>query len=538
MLAFIRRLFTKPEPVAVAPAPKPMGFFSTHFELPDFSLSDTEQAQVSFARTFQRGIKDMQAVKFTAENKMAYAEDGSPVMVAMDEAYPDLQLAKMQNTLYGYLSPTLLAWFGSQSFIGYQTAAMLAQNWLIDKACTMPARDAIRHGWEITVNDGSKIDPKILDHIRRLDKKFKIKQNLVELLRFGRIFGVRVLIFEVESSDPEYYFKPFNIDGIKPGSYKGISQIDPYWITPLLDGVSASNPASSNFYEPTWWMVNGKRYHRTHLIIMKNGGELPDILKPTYFYGGISVPQKIAERVFASERTANEAPLLALSKRSTVLHTDISQVMANVQTFMQKMGAWMQLLNNFGVKIVGENELIEQFDTSMADMDETIMTQYQIVAAASDVPATKLLGTSPKGFGASGEYEEASYHEMLESLQEDHAMPTLERHYELLVASELKSQFGKDVQIIPVFKPTDTPTAKEQAEINKLKSENDNQLAQAGAIDGTDIRQRIIQDPDSGYTGIEDVVPGGPGDREAQQEAEAALEQPVQASNKQKASAE
>jgi hypothetical protein len=32
----------------------------------------------------------------------------------------------------------------------------------------------------------------------------------------------------------DYYEKPFNPDGITEGSYKGISQVDPYWMMPML----------------------------------------------------------------------------------------------------------------------------------------------------------------------------------------------------------------------------------------------------------------------------------------------------------------
>ncbi len=34
-----------------------------------------------------------------------------------------------------------------------------------------------------------------------------------------------------------------------------------------------------------------------------------------YNYFGVSVPERIYERVYASERTANEAPQLAMTKR-------------------------------------------------------------------------------------------------------------------------------------------------------------------------------------------------------------------------------
>ena len=56
-----------------------------------------------------------------------------------------------------------------------------------------------------------------------------------------------------------------------------------------------SNPTSPEFYEPTWWRIGGQRVHCSHLIVFRNG-QVPDILKPSYMFGGGPVPQRIAER--------------------------------------------------------------------------------------------------------------------------------------------------------------------------------------------------------------------------------------------------
>lgn len=404
-----------------------------------------------------------------------------------------------------------LEWYAGQGFIGWQMCALLSQNWLIDKACTMPAKDAIRNGWEITQNDGGAMTPEQLDEIRTIDKKFKIKEQLLEFMKNGRVFGVRHALFLVDGID---YTAPFNPDGIKPGSFRGITQIDPYWIAPIFDGEDAANPASPNFYNPTWWQVNGKPVHRSHFIIMRNGDEVPDILKPSYIYGGIPIPQKIYERVFCAERTSNEAPLLAQTKRLTSLKVDTATAMQNQEQFTQQMERWSALMNNFGVKVIDHADEIAQFDTSLTGLDETIMTQYQLVAAASNMPATKLLGTTPKGFNSTGEYENASYHEELESMQENDLTPFLDRYYLIITRSELGRKLNLDV----VWNPVDVPTEKELAETNKQKAETDAALVNAGAIDGFDVRQRIIKDKSSGYAGIPDIVPEGPGDREHEQE--------------------
>lgn len=399
------------------------------------------------------------------------------------------------------MSESVLLWYASQGFIGYQNAALLAQHWLISKACLMPAQDAIRKGYETTSNDGEELDPEVINAFRDGDLKYNLNHNLVQFLQMGRVFGIRVAMFIVDSDDPEYYYKPFNIDGVTPGSYKGISQIDPYWMSFLLDDEAAGNPASEYFYEPTWWQINGTLIHRSHLIIYKTE-ELSDILKPTYMYGGVPIPQKIYERVYAAERTANEAPMLAMTKRMKVIKTDMSQALANIGNFQKRMQCNTEIQDNYGIFAIDETEEYQQFDVSLAELDAVIMTQYQIVAAASNVPAAKLLGTSPKGFNATGEHEESSYHEFLETLQES-ATALVQRHHLLLMHSEIAPSLGiEPVDTHIMWTKLDAMTEEEQALVNKAKAETGQVLVNSGAINGEDERKRIINDPDSGYNGL------------------------------------
>ncbi len=455
----------------------------------DFSVPRTKLIRDALAKTFQKTATDFPIIA------------PSMAMDSTDDSFDNLKAA--MNTTQG-LNDAMLSWYGSQGFIGYQACAMIAQQWLVDKACTMTARDAVRKGYDLTVNDGTEVKPEILEEIAKLDKKYKLDYNLEQFERMCRIFGIRIAMFKVDGID---YEKPFNIDGVKKGSYKGISQIDPYWMTPELKQEDVSDPSSINFYEPEFWRVSGQRIHRSHLCLIRNS-EVTDILKPSYLYGGIPIPQKIAERVYAAERTANEAPMLAMTKRLNVRKVDLEKVMANQYDFEEKIKYQDYLRNNFGTLFAGLDESVEQLETALADLDVTIMTQYQLVAAASGVPATKLLGTSPKGFNATGEFEESSYHEELESIQTHHLDPMLNRHHELLIRSEICPMFGiKPFSVEACWKPVDSPTAAELAEINSKKAATDNTLMQAGAIDGVDIRQRLIADRDSGYNGISDTVP-------------------------------
>ncbi len=482
-MSLLQRLFGKSKP---APEPEPSkSIFSTH---EDHGPLIKKERRMMWGEIMDR----MRAVLPRPDLTGTGMDDD-------ETAYQGLSLNSSQPNI----SDVLLMWYASQTFIGAPMCAILAQHWLIEKACSMPARDAIRQGFEIISADEKELDPEILMAIKAEDKRLKLTKHLLEFVRFGRIFGVRVAFFSVESADPDYYEKPFNIDGVRPASYKGIIQVDPYWVAPMLDGAAASDPASAYFYEPTWWMINGKKYHRSHLVIFRNA-EVPDMLKPSYIYGGVPVPQQIMERVYAAERTANEGPLLAMTKRTTVFMTNVAAAYGNKTQFDERMAAWIAMRDNMQVKIADKDaDQVEQFDTTLTGLDEIIMTQYQIVAAAAHVPATKLLGTTPKGFNATGEYEEGSYHEELESLQTHDLTPLIERHHQLVVRSKIKPEFKREPLLAIDWNPLDSPTAKEEAEINLIKSQAGNQLVQAGAIDGIDERNRIINDPKSGYTAIE-----------------------------------
>lgn len=498
------------------PEKKKSSIFSTDIELIPTGLNWDTYLRHSFQKTPADMVAHDSQGNAIALDAAKIGQNPSIAGFAMDApSYGNpLSMKPLVNPIESIPFPQL-AWYANQGFIGYQICAMIAQHWLIDKACTMPARDAMRHGYEIATEDNQDIDPKVLAYIKKRDKQFGIKNNCVELVRFNRIFGIRIAMFLIESNDPLFYEKPFNPDGIKPNSYKGISQIDPYWITPELDFEASANPASMHFYEPTWWRVNGRRIHRTHLVVLRNG-QVADILKPSYIYGGVSVPQKISERVYAAERTANEAPQLALTKRTTVMKMDVAQALANQQHFQEVMQFFATTRDNFGVKTIGQDDEAEQFDTSLADFSDTIMTQYEIVAAASDVPVCKLLGSSPKGgLGANGDYEADSYHEFLESIQANHMQPLIERHHLCLMRSEILPKFSVDFEPVIVWNAVDSPSAKERAEINLIKAQTSASLIASGAIDGIDERQRLIADKDSGYNGIADRVPEMPNDDEA-----------------------
>lgn len=428
--------------------------------------------------------------------------------VAMDSStglVPDFK----QGIAGGGVPDAQFYWYASQGFVSWQVAALMSQHWLVDKACNMPARDAVRVGYDVSLPDDTPQADEILAEFAKQDKKYNINGAMREFIHMGRVYGIRVAIFRVRSTDPDYYVKPFNIDGVTPGSYLGISQVDPIWCVPELTDASLNDPAGLRFYEPEFYVVGSQRYHRSHLCVFIPH-PVPDVIKPTYQYGGKPLPQLIYERVYAAERTANEAPQLAMTKRLIVHKTDGAGFFSNLTKSIARMLDFSQVRDNYGVMVIDKDaDDITQHDTSLADLDATIMTQYQLVASIAEVPATKLLGTTPKGFNSTGDAEAEDYRIMLESIQANDLTPMLTRHHQLVMRSVIRPKFGlsEDLECDVSWRPLDSPTAAEFAEIGLKKAQTAVAYAGIGAIDGQDVREQLRRDKDSDYFGLAEEAP-------------------------------
>jgi len=495
---FFRSKAPEPEPTPT-PQPEPRAsFFTTDTEARDDFLTREQRLENLGKAAFP--VRSATVLNTTTMQREKFAMDSSGGGESIKAVFNLNQVG---------IPEVQANWYGMQGFIGYQLCALIAQHWFVSKACLMPARDAIRKGYTLTVNDGTEVQADVLDAMAKANKRYKLNKKLVEFVKFGRVFGIRVALCVVDSTDPDYYVKPFNPDSVTPGLYRGITQIDPYWIVPELTNVSASDPGSLDFYEPTYWIVGNKRYHKSHLIIMR-GPEVADILKPSYLYGGLSIPQIVYERVYAAERTANEAPQLALTKRSMIFYTDTAKALANYTKFVKKLIDWAFFRDNYGVKVADkEADKIEQHDTSLADLDAVIMSQFQLACGAVNVPSTKMMGTTPKGFNASGTYEEDSYHEELESIQTDDMEPLVDRHMVCVIRSDIAPRFGiKPFGVDCTWNPLDSLSSEEAATVNKTKAETDKVLVEIGAIDGGDVRKRLSADETSGHSGLPTLEDG------------------------------
>lgn len=493
----IRNWFKKKEQEP-APAPQQERAFDRFLELEE-STRHTFVKEEKLSRQEQDAILKR---AFPVQSTRLY--DAQTGQFAMDS---DLGFSQMHGliTEAGRADDRIFRFYGKHSFIGWQLCAMISQNWLVANACSIPADDAVRPGWKNIIKSvsGEDLDPAELTELTL--KKYRLAEKCRQHAKNSRIFGVSYALLCIDGID---YSQPFNLDGVRPGSFKGISIIDPVWITPQWSAGALNNPASPDFYEPTYYQTNGAgRIHASHIIKLVHE-EVPDLLKPSYYFGGLPLTQEIYERVYAAERTANEAPLLALTKRLLVVPTNLKALAAKPKIAWDLMKMLVFGRDNQGVYFTeeGEKNQVHQVDTSLSDFDAVIMSQYQLVAAIARIPAHKLLKTDPKGLNNNGEYTIKDYNQELQSLQEKALRPLIERVNGVVLRSDL-SQLKGVKEVITEFNPIDMPTELEKAQVESQQAQAASAYVAAGILSPEEVRKALRAEKGGKYADIAEELP-------------------------------
>lgn len=388
------------------------------------------------------------------------------------------------------------AWYASQSFIGYDACAWIGKHWLVDKAVSTPARDAIRQGYEV-----SSDNDKVVALLAEQDELLGINGAMSGLITTGRRMGGAVALFHTcptGTDEDEYYSAPLNNEAVT--EYRGVVIVGADDVTPMPVNTDVNDPASQDYLCPSMYRIGTRSYHKSHLRVFIPY-PVANRLKPTYRYFGQSLPERIYERVYASERSANEAPLLAMTKRLKTLGVDLESILLSddaMGILQDNIRGLQEFADNSGVFVydTGNGGGLSQIDTALGDLDSLIMTQYQLCAAISEVPASKLLEQSIGGLGSTGEYEQDSYFERLESIQTNDLLPLLDMHHELV-----KQVNGITDVTTVAWAALDSPDAKEFAEIDSLNSASVAVVATAGVIGQDEARAILDSTKDSIYFG-------------------------------------
>ena len=129
----------------------------------------------------------------------------------------------------------------------------------------------------------------------------------------------------------------------------------------------------------------------------------------------------LMKRLYSADKVADEAQMLAMSKRLLVVDANIQKLVANPKEAAKIMDALKFARDNWGVFFKNPNTNVQQVDTYITEFNQLIMTQYQLVASIAQIPAPKLLKVMPTGFSDVSELVWKDYAQQICSIQDPYA---------------------------------------------------------------------------------------------------------------------
>ncbi|MFL9997993.1 DUF1073 domain-containing protein [Paraburkholderia sediminicola] len=107
------------------------------------------------------------------------------------------------------------------------------------------------------------------------------------------------------------------------GALKGLRVVEPIWTYPGM--YNSTDPLSEDFYRPQSWYVMNRQVHASRLLTFVSR-PLPDMLKPAYAFGGLSLSQIAKPYVDNWLRTRQSVSDLRHNSEAKIIPSAISIV--------------------------------------------------------------------------------------------------------------------------------------------------------------------------------------------------------------------
>jgi hypothetical protein len=414
-------------------------------------------------------------------------------------------------------------------FPGYPYLAELTQISEYRAPCETTATEMTRKWFELhTKDDGKKPedDPadgeestdepdgtadeksdKIAQIMARLDE-LKVREMFRRAALLDAEFGRAQIYINIDDADDQQRQLPLEISpkGIKKGSLKSIQCIEPYWSTPY--SWNAMYPERPDFYKPTSWYIMGRKTHSDRLLTFI-GREVPDLLKPAYNFSGMSLIQlgEVAVNMWLRTRKAVNDLVnnFSIPVLSTNLAVSLQEGGDPGSGLLARLQQFTLTRNNQSVAAVDkETEELKFAEATLASLDKLQAQSQEHMAACWHTPLIKIFGLTPTGLGATGEGEIQVWYDWINAYQ----ISLFEPHLLTLLKVVQCDLFGEiDEDLVIHWVTLDEPTQKELSEIRKSDCEAGTAYINAGVVSPEEERERLMSDPDSGYSNLTGPAP-------------------------------
>lgn len=379
-------------------------------------------------------------------------------------------------------------------FRGYPSLAAMSQQVEYANMHSVFADEMTRNWIEIKSRKEGDHDPAIDDMERALEK-YDVKRLMHEAVRQDSMFGVAHIYIDTGSTGDELS-KPLFLDPrkITKGSLKGLRVVDPTWVYPAM--YNTRWPLKEGFYKPQAWFVMGETVHESRFMDIVSR-PVPDILKPAYNFGGLSLTQLMEDYVTDWRDAKKNVIKILRTLRMRALKTDMESRLQETGQFDKRVKLFTKYQDNFGIWVIDkESEELVHMQTSLSDLSNLLSNFQDQLCMPARITNLKLLGNAPAGLNASGDSELATWHETVSGYQDGEMRMPLENIFKLIQLSEFGA-INDDIYF--EFRPLDEISEKERAEIAKSRVETVAIAADSQLVSSEEAREALKGIENAGF---------------------------------------
>lgn len=401
------------------------------------------------------------------------------------------------------LNPVMTASYGQMAseglgFLGFPYLAELSQRAEYRKIVSIWAEHCTRK-WIKISGEETKVNA-IEAEMKRLDVAALFRQAIEREGFFGRS---HLFMDFGDFEKPEELRTQLVVDKAKISTKRPLQRlalIEPLWAYP--GSYDAQNPLAPDFYRPVQWFVSGRVVHSSRLLTLV-GHEMPNMLKPAYAFGGVSMTQLCKPYVDNWLRARQSSSDLLHAFSVMVLKTDMDQALTGgpAEGLWARLAIFNQMRDNRGIFAIDKNtEDFANISAPISGLDKMVAQAQEQMSSVSGIPLVVLLGITPSGLNASSEGEFRVFYDAILSYLTKVASPLLDTLLDVIQLS-LFDEIDQDItfEFLSLWEMSD----KDKSDIRKSDAEADVAYINAGVVSPEETRERLQNDETSMYHGVD-----------------------------------
>lgn len=369
----------------------------------------------------------------------ATQEDAKAIGAVMD-SWQGLQAA-MATT--GQAAAARNTFISDYRLSDYTLAGAYRQDWLVRRTIDGPARDMVRAWYDVVSDD----DPDGAHELAEVLERWRVKPMFRRALELARLMGGAGIVLGLD--DLRTPDQPVNLAALRRISWMRV--VDRRYLTVLERETSPEYPGM--WSTPTVYSCGSRetgtiaRLHASRVIPFYGDPVLEDERDEVDGWGDSALETRwkaLAQYQRASQAIAVAAErftktLLKTKNLATIMSEPDGQ--AKILSRVQRLQSLVAAGNVAAID--SEVEELQEMGIPMAGLSELVVELRQNVAAALDMPQSRLFGQQQGTTRTGGDADERTYFDYIKAQQDDDVTPQLRRLCDLIVASREGPTMGQ-----------------------------------------------------------------------------------------------